>query len=111
MICFICAQRVAKSNQAVHEANCSREQRRRMASKPSARAPAKAEARKAPKPKSMADTLAGIDADDEDALLDAAVAARQQCAFGKCKASIALLHTDCSHCGNIYCLSHGMPEV
>jgi hypothetical protein len=74
----------------------------------------KAPAEKAPKPakpKSLSDHLATMDSDDEDAILDAAIAATNRCWVPKCKESVKLMNVICPHCRNKYCLYHSMPEV
>ena len=115
VICHICAQKIPKSSQTLHEANCSRQHRREMASKPASaksRTPnSQPEPKKTVKTRDLKDTLSNIDSDDEDALLDAALATRSRCAVAKCKNSIALMSSECRHCRNIYCMYHSMPEV
>jgi hypothetical protein len=63
------------------------------------------------KPKSFADHIAKMDSDDEDALLDAAIAVGNRCWAPKCKESVHIMSVICPHCRNKYCLYHSMPEV
>jgi hypothetical protein len=51
-------------------------------------------------------TEADIEGDD-DALLDALVAARTRCAAVGCKASVQTLSTLCKFCGLKFCIAHG----
>ena len=124
VICYICAQNILKSNFSLHEIGCARANRLKQAevnaTKPTQQQqqakktapPPKASpapAPSVPKPKTLSQKLAHIDDDDE--LLDAAIAAQSGCWFAKCKARTAMIGTTCPHCANRYCLEHAQPEV
>jgi len=57
--------------------------------------------------------LAGPDADDEDALLDALLAESRHCAWagpGGCRKPVTTMGANCGHCKLRYCLTHSLPE-
>ena len=107
-LCPQCDKYILKVNYMMHELHCSKVKKQAEA----AAAKVEANSKGAPKDEKIKkNTLAAIDKDDFDELINAMQNSNNVCNFVGCKVLVKTLGQNCEFCRNRFCLNHSLAEV